>query len=131
MYYVLFMEEQQRYNNIEDHQDQILGVRPHNYDWSIMACLVDQQEDGEKACKQTYQQAIIDTFYFNKLSGNSFVHALFPSSYWATIQAQIDQDQCNKGNTYKKKSNQIYTIPRLAYDLNLLHTFLIPSTFPS
>ena len=89
------MEEQQRSNNIQDHQDQILGVQPHNYDWSIMACLVDQQEDGEKACKQTYQQAIIETFYFNKLSGNSFVYML-PS------RLPIDQDQCNKGNIYKK-----------------------------
>ena len=38
----------------------ILYERPHNYDWSIRACLVVQKEDEKKGCKQTNQQTIID-----------------------------------------------------------------------
>ena len=56
--------EQERYQNIEDHSDQItpliLYERPHNHDWSIWTSLVGQWEDGKKGCKQTNQQKIID-----------------------------------------------------------------------
>ena len=42
------------YKNIEDQfTPSILYERSNNDDWSIRDCLIDQEEDEKKACKQT------------------------------------------------------------------------------
>ena len=41
---ICFLVPIAQFKNIEGHQDQITNfLRPHNYHWSIRACLVDQQ----------------------------------------------------------------------------------------
>ena len=52
--------------------------------------LIDQLEDGKKACKQTYLQTIIDILLTNCLLICLFTCFLL-SYYWSTKQALIDQ----------------------------------------
>ena len=52
-------KKEQRYKNIEVYiTPTILYERSYNYDRSIRSCLVNQQKEGKKLCKQTKQQTI-------------------------------------------------------------------------
>ena len=54
--------------------------RPHNYDWSIGACLVDQWEES----KQTNLLADDNLYFIDKWSANLFVYmfsSLLPNGH--------------------------------------------------